>query len=742
MPPRRARGAPTTPHPALDDAPLHARLHVDADDTTDARSEDTDAIDSDDGRGARHATTARMVQLISGDAGVAMRPEEILAHFNALNTADGNASDTSSDASDTESEASEEGRGVWYPLYALPLSRDVAAETLTRLRGEETAGRIPEGISDASALLSEDKVYLSESLTRWRRAATVLFAPPDEKLKCYKCRDVAAEPMVNAEGRLFCGPCGKEVEGEQRASIFGLDVQTQKKIDELVIACCHATEGHRLSARKLDWKMGAKGCKSIFRLRDAREHEAQCDFALTRCGLPGGCLNEAEKCHEVFPRKDVEEHQQQCRHRPVRCLECQRVVQARKLRAHMLLCGQMEVYCPYRRCRWRGPRDDVENHVATDCEAHPVVCRIEDSENRTFCQEIIPRSRLREHQASCQYQRRPCEFCQREVSLRQMGAHKSRCTAREYRCPRCSRTMPQSQAEQHQRTTCPIVASSCEHARFGCREVVVNEGYRDHAIEALPQHISHVTFGPAGVVDMINEPGKDQIDTVALLKRMRDTRESMLHDFRSFEDSCEQISSRLESACEFSRKTSNEIALSSNAFRRESAKDRVAADIALSEKKAVLKDEEYHDIIVQTNLASAAVVEETQNARERARMLQIETDALEQSLLERVENAEQTLSRGGASNLSVQELTERVKREARARFKVIQGDASTHAAEERLVSLAAALRASVASVRDGIEHRRRTADVLEAKLKAVQDGRHMDSNALAALHRAQRVFSE
>lgn len=299
--------------------------------------------------------------------------------------------------------------------------------------------------------------------------------------------------------------------------------------------------------------------------------------------------------------------------------------------------------------------------------------------------------------------------------------------------------MPQSQAEHHQRTTCPIVASNCEHARFGCREVVVNEDYRDHAIEALPQHISQVTFGPAGVVDMMNEPGKDQIDTVALLKRMRDTRENMLNDFRSFEDSCEQISSRLESACEFSRKTSNEIALASNAFRRESAKDRIAADIALREKKAVLKDEEYHDIIVQTNLASAAVVEETKTARERARMLQIETDALEQSLLERVENAEQTLSRGGESNLSVQELAERVKRDAHTRFKVIQGDASMQAAEERLVSLAAALRASVASVRDGIEHRKRTADVLEAKLKAVQDGRHMDSNALAALHRAQRL---
>jgi hypothetical protein len=267
--------------------------------------------------------------------------------------------------------------------------------------------------------------------------------------------------------------------------------------------------------------------------------------------------------------------------------------------------------------------------------------------------------------------------------------------------------------------------------------MVVNENYRDHAIEALPQHISQVTFGPDGVVDMMNDPGKDQIDTVALLKRMRDTRESMLNDFRSFEDSCERISSRLESACEFSRKTSNEIALASNAFRRESAKDRAAADIALREKKAVLKDEEYHDIITQTNLASVAVVEEAKTARERARMLQIETDALEQSLLERIENAKQTLSRGGESNLSVQELTERVTRDAHARFKVIQGD--TTAAEERLVGLAAALRTSVASVRDGIEHRKRTADVLEAKLRAVTEGRHMDSNALAALHRAQRA---
>ena len=113
----------------------------------------------------------------------------------------------------------------------------------------------------------------------------------------------------------------------------------------------------------------------MFRLGDVAAHEKTCDFALVRCGYPSESWNRAEKCQEVRSRRAIEEHRATCTFRTVKCPDCERSVQVRKMRAHALVCGSTIVFCPYRRCKWRGKRGEVDAMRGDGVQGAPVDVR-------------------------------------------------------------------------------------------------------------------------------------------------------------------------------------------------------------------------------------------------------------------------------------------------------------------------------------------------------------------------------
>jgi hypothetical protein len=515
--------------PAVEDAPVRTR--------DDARSSDSSEDEARARRRDKHLTTQKFVESIANAKG-ALLAEDVERLYAARCE---EVAHDGRDQSDTESDASEEERGKWWPLTAVTTPKSAAEACAAEAKRAEEEGIVPEGTMATSELMIHNWLHLSESLTRWRRAGTMVLTPPPDELRCHTCRDFAAEPLVNAQGRLFCAPCGRENEGDARAKLFGLDVQTQMRLDALPVMCCNVATPHA-GGDNLVWKVALDGCRAVSTLGKVRAHEETCEYTLMRCSLPAESTNKAEKCHAVVPRRTMDSHRATCEYRIQKCADCDRSVQVRKMRAHVMICGQIEVHCPYRRCKWRGARDGVDAHVATECLLHPVVCRLEDSETRETCKETVPRERIAQHRASCQYQQRPCEYCTREVSLRRMGDHKLRCKAREFQCPLCRRIMPAEQRESHEKTTCPMIESVCEHARFGCDVKVPKEHYRQHAIECFPEHVAHVAFGTDGVSEFVSAPSDDQVDAVELLKRMQRNREAMLADFASFETMCHKVS--------------------------------------------------------------------------------------------------------------------------------------------------------------------------------------------------------
>lgn len=684
--------------------------------------DDAANVDGDDSHG-RRVTTEKFIDALAGAGAGALLPEDVAAAcaraYARACAARESDEDTASDASDDDA-----ARGARWSTTPLTLSKRAVEELTTSTRLAEDRGDVPRGTLERSDVRVGGTVHVSETLTRWRGAGTILLTPPPETSLCTKCGDVAAEPMVNASGRLFCLPCGRVTEGENRASMFGVNPEKQKGIGKLVVLCCHAATA-RAAARgdSLRWKLAPDGCREVFTLGDVGAHEKTCDFAPVRCGYPTESSNRAEKCHEVRSRRAIENHRAECAFRLEMCPDCERLVQVRKMRAHALVCGSTIVFCPYRRCKWRGKRDEVDAHVATECAAHPLTCGLIDSETGETCREGTPRERIDEHRATCQFQVRPCEYCGTNVSLRRMGDHKLRCAAREFQCPRCLRAMPNEQRETHEKNGCPLVESACEHERFGCDVKVSKEEYRTHAVEHFPQHVKRVAFGPSGVYDLLKEPTEDQIDTLDLLKQMRTRREEMTFEFEQFEKLCAETTKKIVSAADRAESFShnpNELNDETRLFEARAAKERAAAEFALREKLSFDRDDEYNDLIISRNLAGSYLVDEMQRLDEKIRALQSMSREARDVLDEHRDEAAKRLEHKIDSSVDASDVVAAVRAETTARIAELEAGRRRH--ERRLLDMKASMLSAKSTLVDNIEHRKRVANDLTAKFGALARG--------------------
>lgn len=696
----------------LPPAPDDARASVDPLDAIVERSEDKERANEQ-----RNVTTQKYVQQLVGASAVTLLPEDIERRYARD---DANAVRAQVDAhSDTESDSSEHEHDSWWPLEPVQLSLLAANEVAGEAHKAEERGAIATGTMERSSVLKENKVYLSKKLTQWRRAGTVLLAPPPSGTRCRRCSDVAAAPMVNADDKLFCAPCGRMVEGSTRAEIYGVDVRKQMEIDDLAVLCCHAISAHAVGSA-LEWHMVPEGCKKVFRLADVGAHESACTYALLRCGLPHESTNRAEKCHAVFPRQTIEEHRAKCEYRVTKCNDCEQFVQMRKVRVHNLICGAAEMFCPYRQCRWRGARDAVEAHVDVECLEHPIMCRLEDSEWEEFCQDIVPRGRLDEHQALCQYQTRKCEYCGRSVSLRRMGEHKAReCRERAYKCERCKRTMPSEQREEHDTKACPMLSTPCEYERFGCKVKSTQGDYRQHAEEAFHSHIELVTFGAGGVADVVNTPSEDRKRAEKLLKQMNVARSDAIGNFNAFEDSCDRVVREIESRIDIAVTSVPSAASVLDTVQQTKHRAKTArreAERNLREKSAFDRDGEYQELLLSRNLAGAHIVNELRLVDDRARALRSKSEALYAMLDGRRENAMRQLEEHIDSSIPESSFVAAAAEEARR--LVADKREERRLLEDRLADMKASLLSAKTMMIDNIEHRTRAAENLERNLRA------------------------
>ena len=722
---RRNRGdvRPPTTAPALDDCDVHVADDIERS----ARAGDArGGLDSD----APNTTTQKYIAQLAGFHH-ALLPSEIEARFDGIyDTYD------AGHFSDTDSEASEEERNAWWPLEPLSLTRTDAAETAQNIVDAVASGAIVcNGDLDAAAC---QVVHMSANLTRWRRRGTILVgSAPEKDVRCRRCSDIAAEPLVTQDMHIFCAPCGKEVVGEDRMSIYGVDSRVRMKINELPVICCHAATATRKDDG-LSWRIIREGCKAVFPLKHAKAHEDECMYALTRCDIPFECMNLAEKCTEVMARKDIEEHRATCKFKPTPCPDCERMIQERKMRSHSLVCGAMPVFCPYRLCKWRGRRDAVNAHVAVECLAHPVMCGLEDSTTGEYCRESTTRERIAQHRTSCQYQRCSCKFCGVEVSLRHMGDHVKICDAREFHCPRCRRRMPSEQRGAHESTGCPMLAQACEHARFGCTCAVAREFYNTHAMENFKDHVEQVTFGPTGVLDFINRPREDDgFDVDALQARVSSARDKMRKTFESVESTSANATRRVRECAEDveSRASGHHprsVEAATNAFKRRAAHDRAQSDFALKEKIALEKDVEYHRGIVDVNLAGTYIAEAAVTAHERVEAASRDVEEMATVFGAVRARTESALHVALEDDNDVASKVERhVEDLVRQGERELRDDERVH--ESRVDALATSLKQSTASIEDNIAHRAKTAEVLDIKLRALRAGERLDASHVLAL---------
>ena len=174
--------------PAVEDAPVRTR--------DDARSSDSSEDEARARRRDKHLTTQKFVESIANAKG-ALLAEDVERLYAARCE---EVAHDGRDQSDTESDASEEERGKWWPLTAVTTPKSAAEACAAEAKRAEEEGIVPEGTMATSELMIHNWLHLSESLTRWRRAGTMVLTPPPDELRCHTCRDFAAGAVGERAG--------------------------------------------------------------------------------------------------------------------------------------------------------------------------------------------------------------------------------------------------------------------------------------------------------------------------------------------------------------------------------------------------------------------------------------------------------------------------------------------------------------------------------------------------------------
>jgi hypothetical protein len=134
-------------------------------------------------------------------------------------------------------------------------------------------------------------------------------------------------------------------------------------------------------------------------------------------------------------------------------------------------------------CEWRGKYSELATHLGKDCPGVEVGCA------NAGCSAKVPRCRLEEHGAECDFREELCEHCGEQIAHSAMANHVST-NCHSVTVPfSCGHSGPRSAVVDHE-ASCPEVVCPCEHADLGCTSMVKRKDLPEHMDSAAKAHNS------------------------------------------------------------------------------------------------------------------------------------------------------------------------------------------------------------------------------------------------------------
>ena len=182
------------------------------------------------------------------------------------------------------------------------------------------------------------------------------------------------------------------------------------------------------------------------------------------------------------------------------------------------------------------------------------------------------------------------------------------------------------------------------------------------------------------------------------------------------EKKTENIVSAADQAESFSHDPNN-LNAETRLFKACAVKERAAAEFSLREKLSFDRDDEYNDLIISRNLAGSYLVDEMRRLEEKMRALQTMSREARVVLDEKWDEASKSLEHKIDSSADAADVIAAVRAESAERIAELEAGRRRH--ERRLLDMKSSLLSAKSTLVDNIEHRKRVAKDLTAKLGAL-----------------------
>ena len=144
-------------------------------------------------------------------------------------------------------------------------------------------------------------------------------------------------------------------------------------------------------------------------------------------------------------------------------------------------------------CDWKGELCSLDKHVNANprpeerfkgCHYTLLDCG--------FCQEAIPRQKLRAHQQNeCPERPYVCRYCSHKDSYSKVtNEHSPNCPKEPIPCQHCNKLCERQEIDDHITTKCKLVKVPCDFSIVGCEVKLTRKEVAPHLKEAIESHVT------------------------------------------------------------------------------------------------------------------------------------------------------------------------------------------------------------------------------------------------------------
>ena len=199
-------------------------------------------------------------------------------------------------------------------------------------------------------------------------------------LKCPICLCCLSNPYQTPCGHRFCKECILPV-------INSRNNVCPKDRTVIDLSNTFPDNAVRLQINSLKIKCPKQGCDWVGELSDKQNHLKRCKFVDVPCDLCG------IKCQKV----NLEKHKSECPQRKVLCDYCEIEIPFADKSKHFDECSKYPFTCEYHCQEETIPRQDIEEHYASECPRVPVPCTMAPF----GCRDKVERGKLGDHVVQC-----------------------------------------------------------------------------------------------------------------------------------------------------------------------------------------------------------------------------------------------------------------------------------------------------------------------------------------------------